>query len=311
MADNAAPGIDLMMPYYGDVALMQESVRSVLAQTDPDWHLTVVDDGREAGVPEWFAALEDPRVTYLRNETNLGVSGNFQKCVDLATRERMVIMGCDDQLLPDYVATVRALAAAQPGVGLIQPGVQVIDGAGEPVSTLVDTIKRRLYAPKPIVRGAGPVLLGGQELALSLLRGDWLYFPSLCWRTDAIAAVGFRRDLKVIQDLALIMELVERGERLFADATVCFRYRRHAASESSQQALDGDRFDEARRFFHETADRLERRGWTDAARAARRHRSARLHALSLVPAAVRQGRADAVVRLVRYGASPRSGGSGR
>jgi GT2 family glycosyltransferase len=310
MADNAAPGIDLMMPYYGDVALMQESVRSVLAQTDPDWHLTVVDDGRAAGVPEWFAALEDPRVTYLRNETNLGVSGNFQKCVDLATRERMVIMGCDDLLLPNYVATVRALAAAQPGVGLIQPGVQVIDGAGEPVSTLADTIKWRLYAPRQIVRGAGPVLLGGQELALNLLRGNWLYFPSLCWRTDAIAAVGFRKDLKVIQDLALIMELVERGEQLFADAAVCFRYRRHAASESSQQALDGDRFDEARRFFHETADRLEQRGWSDAARAARRHRSARLHALTLVPTAARQGRADAVLRLVRYGASPRSGDSG-
>jgi GT2 family glycosyltransferase len=307
MAETGAPSIDLMMPYYGDVALMRESVRSVLAQDDPDWHLTVVDDGTAAGVPEWFAALGDPRVTYLRNETNLGVSGNFQKCVDLATRDRMVIVGCDDLLLPNYVGTVRALAAAHPGVGLIQPGVQVVDGAGEPASGLADTIKWRLYAPKAIVRGDGPVLLEGQELALRLLRGNWLYFPSLCWRTDAIAAVGFRKDLKVIQDLALIIELVERGERLLEDSTVCFRYRRHAASESSQQALDGDRFDEARRFFLDTADRLEARGWTEAAKAARRHRSARLHALTLVPTALRKGRADAALRLVRYGASARSG----
>jgi glycosyltransferase involved in cell wall biosynthesis len=305
MADHAAPGIDLMMPYYGDVALMQEAVRSVLAQTDPDWHLTVVDDGSAGGVPEWFAALGDPRVDYLRNEANLGVSGNFQKCLELATRERMVMMGCDDLLLPGYVATVRALAAAHPGVGLIQPGVQVVDGAGEPASSLADTIKWRLYAPKPIVRGAGPVLLEGQELALSLLRGNWLYFPSLCWRTDAIAAVGFRKDLRVIQDLALIIELVERGEQLLADSAPCFKYRRHAASESSQQALDGDRFDEARDFFHATADRLEARGWTAAARAARRHRSTRLHALTLVPSALRNGRADAALRLARYGASPR------
>jgi hypothetical protein len=229
--------------------------------------------------------------------------------VDLAERDRMVIVGCDDLLLPNYVATVRALAAAHPGVGLIQPGVQVIDGAGEPATGLADAIKWRLYAPKPIVHGEGPVLLEGQELALSLLRGNWLYFPSLCWRTDAIAAVGFRKDLKVIQDLALIIELVERGEQLLADATVCFEYRRHAGSESSQQALDGDRFDEARRFFLDTAERLGQRGWADAARAARRHRSARLHALTLVPTALRQRRADAALRLVRYGASPRSGGT--
>ena len=81
-----SPGIDILMPYYGDVALMQESVRSVLSQTDPDWHLTVVDDGEAAGVPEWFAALGDERVSYLRNPVNLGVSGNFQKCLGLARR---------------------------------------------------------------------------------------------------------------------------------------------------------------------------------------------------------------------------------
>jgi hypothetical protein len=306
MAQTAAPGIDLMMPYYGDVALMQQSVRSVLAQDDPDWHLTVVDDGVEPGVPEWFAGLGDPRVTYLRNPKNLGVSGNFQRCVELAERERMVIVGCDDLLLPNYVGTVRALAAAHPKTVLIQPGVRVVDGAGQPVSGLADTIKWRLYAPKALVHGEGPVLLEGQQLALSLLRGNWLYFPSLCWRTDALkASAGFREDLRVIQDLALIMELVEDGGQLLADATLCFEYRRHAGSESAQQALDGARFDEARRFFLATADRLEARGWTEAAHAARKHRSARLHALTLVPTALKQGRTDAALRLVRYGASPR------
>jgi glycosyltransferase involved in cell wall biosynthesis len=302
---ESTPGIDVMMPYYGDVPLMQAAVRSVLAQTDPDWHLTVVDDGEAAGVPEWFEQLADPRVTYLRNEVNLGVSGNFQKCLELAKRDRLVLMGCDDLLLPNYVSTVRGLARSFPDAGLIQPGVQVVDEHGEPSATLADTIKRRLYAPKKLVRGEGPLLMEGSELAASLMRGDWLYFPSLCWRTEAIAAVGFRQDLRVIQDLALIIELVERGEQLVADHTICFQYRRHAASESSQQALDGARFDEARRFFVETADRLAAKGWTEAARAARLHRSARLHALTLVPTALRRRRTDAALRLVRYGASPK------
>jgi hypothetical protein len=29
--------LDIMMPYYGDVGLMQDAVRSVLAQEDSDW----------------------------------------------------------------------------------------------------------------------------------------------------------------------------------------------------------------------------------------------------------------------------------
>ena len=31
---------DIMLPYYGDFPLMQIAVRSVQAQTDPDWRLT-------------------------------------------------------------------------------------------------------------------------------------------------------------------------------------------------------------------------------------------------------------------------------
>jgi glycosyltransferase involved in cell wall biosynthesis len=295
------PSIDIMMPYYGDVAMMQAAVRSILAQDDPDWHLTVVDDGEAAGVPEWFAALGDSRVSYQRNPVNLGVTGNFRKCVELAKRDRMVMMGSDDLMLPDYVSTVRRLEALAPGAGIVQPGVQVIDEAGRVIGGgLVDSAKRRIYKPK----GPGPHHLRGQELAVNLLRGNWLYFPSICWRTDAVAAVGFREELEVIQDLDLIIKLVERGEELIAGDHVCFQYRRHLSSESAKQALDGSRFAEARAFFLETADYLDSIGWTEAAAVSRRHRSARLHALSLVPVALKQRRMDSARQLMRYAASP-------
>ena len=303
---ESTPGIDLMIPYYGDVALMQAAVHSVLAQTDPDWHLTVVDDGKEPGVPEWFAGLGDPRVSYLRNEVNLGVSANFQKCLELAERDRLTIMGCDDMLLPNYVAAVRELERAHPGVGLVQPGVRVIDENGEPAAGLVDSIKRRRYAPKELLHGTGPVVLQGEELALSLLRGNWLYFPSLSWRTDAIqATTGFREDLRVVQDLAVVLQLVEHGEQLVAGGDEAFAYRRHSASESSKAATDGSRFDESRRFFTETARRMDQIGWHRAALVSRRHRSTRLHALTLAPTALRQRDAAAFRRLVRYAASTR------
>jgi len=64
--------IDVTLPYYGDVGLMKQSVRSVLDQRYPDWRLIVVDDGYPDPEPaRWFTAIDDPRVTYLRNPTNL------------------------------------------------------------------------------------------------------------------------------------------------------------------------------------------------------------------------------------------------
>jgi hypothetical protein len=68
--------------------------------------------------------------------------------------------------------------------------------------------------------------------------------------------------------------------------------------------VDGSRFAEARAYFLETADRLDGIGWTEAATVSRRHRSARLHALTLVPSALKQHRPDSARQLLRYAASP-------
>ncbi|BAJ28982.1 MULTISPECIES: glycosyltransferase family 2 protein [Kitasatospora] len=291
------PGFDFMLPYYGDVKQMQDAVRSVLAQTDPDFRLVVIDDGREPEVPGWFEQLGDPRVEYQRNEQNLGITKNFQKCVRLSEADHVVIMGCDDLLHPHYLETVRGILAEHPGVGMVQPGVEVIDGRGQPVSSLVDQTKRRLYAPKV----EGRRLMGGEELAASVLRGNWLYFPSITWRGDVLRTVNFRDEYSVIQDLALVVDLLELGEQMVVDSgTTVFQYRRHAVSESSVQAFSGTRFAEAERYFAAVAARMDARGWSRAARAARFHSASRLHALTMLPGAIKRGQSDGVRRLARH-----------
>ncbi|WP_238016569.1 glycosyltransferase family 2 protein [Dactylosporangium sp. AC04546] len=295
--------LDIMLPHYGDLRLLKLAVDSVLAQTDDRWRLTVFDDnpaGRHEEVPAFFAALDDPRVRYHRNPENLGITRNFQQCIDQATEPFMVIMGCDDVMLPGYVARVHQLVEAHPDAVLVQPGVEVIDGGGAVVKTLVDSTKRRVYAPK----FTGTLVMTGEELAVSLLRGNWLYFPSLAWRTSEMQAVGFDASLSVIQDLALILNLVVRGGSLVADDTLCFQYRRHNDSLSASSAVTGNRFSEARNFFLGAAARMEAHGWPRAAKAARWHLSSRIHALTMLPAAAKQRSGSSVRVLTRYAFGP-------
>jgi GT2 family glycosyltransferase len=288
--------IDIMLPYYGDVGLMQDAVRSVQAQEEQGWRLTVVDDTAESSVPAWFEALGDDRVRYFRNEENLGITGNFSRCLELAEYELMSMLGADDLLLPNYVGTVLAAYREHPGSGMIQPSVEVIDEHGNPVKGLADEVKKRLYRPKV----TGRRLMGGEELATSLLRGNWLYFPAMAWRTEAIKAVGFRPELRTTQDLALELELIERGEQMVLDSTVAFRYRRHLESVSSKMALDGDRFTEERALFLSMAERMRAKGWKRAARAASGHSASRLHALTLLPTAMRGGQRDVARALAKH-----------
>ena len=86
MADGV-PSVEFLLPFYGDPDLLRETIRSVLDQTDPDWTLTVVDDGYpDPEVEAWIRGLADDRITYHRNETNLGANGNYRTAITLATR---------------------------------------------------------------------------------------------------------------------------------------------------------------------------------------------------------------------------------
>jgi GT2 family glycosyltransferase len=288
--------IDIMMPFYGDPDQFARAVDSVLAQRDTRWRLVIIDD-RYPGDRHlaYLAGVSDPRVHYVLNDRNLGVSGNFQRAVDLAEAPWMVIMGCDDLLLPDYIARMRELLTRHADVDYVQPGVGVIDDDVRRILPLGDRVKA-LYRP----RRTHELELAGPTLARSLLRGNWTYFPSICWRTETIRRHGFRADFEIVLDLALQLDIALTGGILLVDDVETFLYRRHRASASSTSAVDGTRFDEERAFFRDAAARTTQLGWASAARAARAHVSSRLNAATQLPAAIRVAGARGARPLLRH-----------
>lgn len=285
--------VDILFPFYGDVELMKLAVQSVRRQSDPDWRMVVVDDGYpDDSIPGWFESLEDDRITYMRNEQNLGANGNYRKALRFVENDLVMVMGADDIMLPNYLEWLVDRAERFPEASVFQPGVFVIDENGAPSRTLVERVKDA-YRPN----GHGPRVLRGEKLATSLLRSNWLYFPSIAWRAEPITSIGFREDYDVVQDLALVLDVVLRDEALLLDDLATFLYRRHSGSDSSKKALEGVRFEEERRFFYMMADEMTAKGWPTAARAARRHLTSRLHAGSLLPKAALKGRSTGIRNL--------------
>ncbi len=289
------PWLHFVVPYWGDPGLLDQTLTSVLTQSDARWRVTVIDDAYpDLTAQRTWGSHPDPRVTFERNDVNLGVAGNFEKARTIAAGALVTFLGSDDVLHPSFVAHAWRVHEAQPRADIIQLGVEVIDDDGQVTDGLTERIKRSLMP-----RGNGIHELVGEELATSLLRGNWLYWPSLVFRGDALQRVRFREDLPTILDLALVLELVVGGSRLAVDRAVCFSYRRHAHSASSLGLHTGDRFSEDRAFFAEAALRMQDLGWDRAARAARRRWISRLHALSLAPAAMRgrsRGQVGAIAR---------------
>ncbi|WP_222119172.1 glycosyltransferase [Microbacterium sp. 1.5R] len=269
--------IDIVLPYYSPWEQASAAITSVLAQTYSQWRLVVVDDAYPGeGVAGRIAALGDPRIEYIRHAQNIGLARNFSYCLSVVEADHLVMLGDDDVMHPTYLASVAERIVAHPDADIIQPGVRVIDGEGRPVRPLGDRIKAVLR-PRG---GTGGVLIRGEQMAESLMRADWAYFPSLVWRTATARRHGFREEYAIALDYGLLLDIaLEDGSMLVYDDVV-FDYRRHRSSVSSATAASGVRFAQERDFALAFSARMAERGWDRAARIGRRRIIPRLHAFS-------------------------------
>ncbi|MDR1447808.1 MAG: glycosyltransferase [Candidatus Ancillula sp.] len=274
--------VDVLLPYYGDVDFMKKAVESILKQSFTSWRLLVFDDGFPSDEPKkFFASIDDDRVFYSRNDQNLGANGNYSKALDFAEAQFFIMMGADDIMHVDYLSNaLEAIGDAD----FYQPSVNVIDEFDRSYLPLVDRIKRKLmpYAKSGEDYGECSIYQG-EEISSSLVRGNWLYFPSILWRTASAQQHGFNKKYEVVQDLCLALDILTAGGSMVVDKRTSFSYRRHSKSDSSVRAVDARRFKEEKCFFDELANNYEQNGWHKAARSARRHAFSRLNALSIIP----------------------------
>jgi len=263
--------VDILLPYWGDFKLLQKTVESVLAQTEQDWRLAVFDDCYPSDeAAKYFKTIKDSRITYFRHKKNLGITDNFNYAINSAEAKYCVMPGCDDILLPNYLEmALKNIDKAD----FYQPSVEVINEEGLVYLPLADRIKRFL-------RPRAPGIYRGEKLAVSLSRGNWLYFPSILWKTEVIKKHGFNARYKIAEDLVLELGIIKDGGSLYIDDATTFRYRRFAKSLSSvEKSKGGVRFGEEDEVYEYFANEFQKLGWKKAARAAKLRVTSRLHRL--------------------------------
>lgn len=263
------PKVDILLPYWGDVELLKKAVGSVLRQTHTNWHLQVFDDCYPSREPaDFFASLDDTRITYYRHEKNIGITKNFNYSLAAATADYCIIMGCDDMLLPDYLR-IALLHIGE--ADFYQPMVEVVDDNDVAYLPIADRMKRWL---RPKQGG----MLSGEKLATSLCHGNWLYFPSILWKTTTLRKYGFDTRYKIVEDVVVELSIIKDGGMLSLDNATTFQYRRSTKSLSSKEKSKGGvRFTEEADVYNDFAKDFQAIGWKRAAFAAKMRVTSRLH----------------------------------
>ncbi|HXF85238.1 MAG TPA: glycosyltransferase family 2 protein [Anaerolineales bacterium] len=95
------PKVSVIIPTYCGAAHLGEAIQSVLNQTWQDFELIVVNDASPDNTDEVMARFADPRIRYLRHETNRGVALARKTGVMAARGEIIAHLDQDDLYHPD------------------------------------------------------------------------------------------------------------------------------------------------------------------------------------------------------------------
>lgn len=108
------PLVTICVPTYNGAAYLQQCLDSILQQTYFDFELLLVDD---CSSDQTFAiaqryAQKDGRIRLYQNGQNLGLVGNWNRCIELASSKWIKFVFQDDFMAPDCLGKMLAIGEA-------------------------------------------------------------------------------------------------------------------------------------------------------------------------------------------------------
>jgi len=174
------PKVSACIPVYNPGDFLQSAIVSVLAQDFKDFELIIVDDCSTQPTEAVIAEFDDERLSFRRNSRNLGLVGNWNRCLGLAQGVYVTIFHQDDIMHPSNLRRKVEALDANPDAGFAYSNIQRIDATGQIVGGH--------WLPQP---PSDTVLSGDDMFAMIASLGNPISCPSVMARRECYQRLGF------------------------------------------------------------------------------------------------------------------------
>jgi glycosyltransferase involved in cell wall biosynthesis len=235
----SAPRVTIALATRNRAGYLRAAIESCLSQTFGDFELLVCDNASQDDTAVTVAGFDDARVRYVRNERDLGMVGNWNRCVELARGELIANLCDDDLMVADRLARQVAIFDAHPGTAIVHGDAEMIDAEGRPTGTWAS----REFDPPELLH----VLVRHHNL---------LVYPSTTIHRRLFEQVGRYSDgYQIAADLDLWLRAAPAHRFRHTPGGAVVRFRRHQGSGSHEQRRDLE-VAEVERALENTVKRL-------------------------------------------------------
>jgi len=229
--EDFRPKVSVLIPTYNMSEYLQDAIESVLAQDFNDIEIVVGDDcstDDTYDVMQQYAS--NPKVRYIRNESNLGSSGNSRSLLYEHVRGEYILgINHDDYLIEtDYIKRAVDILDKNPDVSLVFANVQMMN-----VSKGKITFGTTYVLPQ---------IMNGVDYFLQYQQTEFPPIPSTLtsmYRLDSAIRMGCLSENVYSQDTFLYLKLMLTGDIAFIESQAGV-YRMHDKSLTYNMPMDKD-----------------------------------------------------------------------
>jgi glycosyltransferase involved in cell wall biosynthesis len=224
------PHISVCIPVFNRAHLIGRTIECALRQDFQDFDLLVVDDASSDNTVEIVRtyACQDPRVKLVVNSKNLGLTRNFNRCLELASGPLIQILQSDDLVDADYLSKASQIFDLHPNVGFVSAKCRHIDIDDHILSNGINESDRLIKA--------------GDDAVKSILHGS-PHVSSVIIKKDSYTKHGgFNEEFWFAPDIEMYTRLAANVD-YFRFGCVKTSFRRHGTNSGMLEYLRKDYLD--------------------------------------------------------------------
>ena len=181
------PAFSVLITVFDNGPCLLDAVRSIKAQTLPDWEIIIWNDGSsDPATLEALQGLPSERIRVV-NSTNQGVIHARNGAAAQSSGEFLVFLDPDDELEPTYLEKALITFTRFPGVDLVIPNTRVESQSAAPYWSPLHFEERRIA-----YENTAPISTAMRRRSLGLCRR---YAGPRCPRGSRTGPSGVRRPL--------------------------------------------------------------------------------------------------------------------
>lgn len=224
-----SPMFSVLIPSFNRPKYLKKCIESVICNTCSDYEIIISDDyspQRDSIRSMLTEYSKNINIKYLQQNTNIGMSNNWNYLVSEAKGEYVIIIGDDDKIFPHTLSRLEKYIKANPKYDLYSFGYNVIDED--------DRYCYSRYSHKSIEISINTPNILDSTLESGIIP-FWIFHPfTICYRKTLHNQIRYDSKALIGSDLLFIIDSLNRGKRIYVIPEILFYWRKQQSRKAAE-----------------------------------------------------------------------------